>query len=122
MPKTILVVEDEEGIRVVLDKALQKSGYNVLVASQADEALLVCEQHDGPIHLIVTDMLLPRIDGHDLAEQVKACHPEAKVLYISGYPDETVARLGMVISKEEFLQKPFSLATLVSKARELLEK
>jgi PAS domain S-box-containing protein len=120
--ETILLVEDEEGVRFVARRLLQKSGYTVLEARDGNEALRVCEQHPSPIHLLITDVVMPGgLNGRELAERVVTLHPEIKVLYISGYTNDAVLHLGVLEDSKAFLQKPFTIDDLAHKVRGLLD-
>jgi CheY-like chemotaxis protein len=119
--ETVLVVEDEASVRDLLQELLNKCGYNVLTAKHGDEALTVCEHHQGPIHLLITDMVMPKMNGRQLAEELTNRHPETRVLYISGYTDEFVVQRGELESDMDFLQKPFSVQSLTTKVREVLD-
>jgi CheY-like chemotaxis protein len=120
--ETILVVEDEEKVRQVTVQILTKNGYTVLEASHGDEAKQICEEHGGPIHLIVTDVVMPGMNGRQLAKSLEPHHPEMKVLYMSGYTDDAIVHHGVLDKGLHFLQKPFNLEDLLKKVREVLEK
>jgi two-component system cell cycle sensor histidine kinase/response regulator CckA len=119
--ETILVVEDDKGVRTLVHDALEMDGYNMLEACDGQEALRVCEEHEGPIHLMVTDVVMPGISGRQLAERLKPLYPEMKVLYISGYTDKTIVRHGVLEPGLAFLQKPFPPGALARKVREVLD-
>jgi two-component system cell cycle sensor histidine kinase/response regulator CckA len=119
--ESILLVEDEDIFREMIYKVLGKFGYNVLEASNAGEALLICEQYKAPIHLLITDIVMPHLSGIKLSERLLEIRPDIKILYISGYfDDEYVERDGFQ-KGTYFLQKPFSIATLEKKIREILD-
>jgi PAS domain S-box-containing protein len=118
--ETILLVEDDDALRKLLRAALRKQGYNVLEASNGDAALTAAERAQGPIHLLVSDVIMPGMGGDALARSLERLQPELKVLYISGYTDHAVAHHGNLESGEAFLQKPFSPSELVRKVREIL--
>jgi two-component system cell cycle sensor histidine kinase/response regulator CckA len=84
--------------------------------------LLICEQHKDPIHLMLTDVVMPRMSGRELAERLAPLHPEMKVLYMSGYADNAIIHLGVLEEGVNFIQKPFTLDGLARKAREVLDK
>jgi PAS domain S-box-containing protein len=119
--ETILLVEDEQAVREQICRVLQRQGYRVLAAGHPDEALLTCARHVGPIHLLVTDVVMPGMDGYELAEWVVSTHQETAVLYISGYMDDVLARRGLLDQGTAFLPKPFTSAVLARKIREVLD-
>jgi len=119
--ETILLVEDEEAVRTMISRVLQSSGYRVLEACQGKEAIEVCQKHQGLIHLMVTDVIMPQMSGRELAERMATVRPEMKVLFMSGYPDNAIVHHGVLDPGTAFLQKPFTLSALESKVREILE-
>jgi PAS domain S-box-containing protein len=119
--ETILLVEDEKAVRMMIRKTLQSKGYTVLEAQHGQDALDICEHYSRPIHLMVTDVVMPRMSGKELAEQLAPNRPEMKILYMSGYPDNSIVQHGVLEPGTEFLQKPFALNTLEAKVRELLD-
>jgi CheY-like chemotaxis protein len=119
--ETILLVEDEAMVRDLTLEVLRESGYTVIPAERPDEALRISEQNQGPIDLLLTDVVMPGMSGLELAERLKPERPEMKVLYVSGYTADAVVRRGMSDSKTAFLQKPFAPGALVRKVRETLE-
>ncbi len=119
--ETILLVEDEEAVRGITRLALQTHGYNVLEASRGEEALRLCETHQGPIHLLLTDVVMPGLGGRQVAQQVAALKPGIRVLYLSGYTDDAVVRHGVLEAETAFLQKPFTPVSLAMKVREVLD-
>jgi PAS domain S-box-containing protein len=120
--ETLLLVEDEDGVRQFTRRVLLRHGYTVLEASQATEAIRICEQHSGPIHLIVSDVVMPGMGGRKLAEHLITLRPEIKVLYVSGYTDDSIVRHGVVAAETAFLQKPFTPVALAKKVREVLDQ
>jgi two-component system cell cycle sensor histidine kinase/response regulator CckA len=118
--ETVLLVEDEKGVRELAREYLQTSGYNVLEAQDGHMALEIASMHVGSIHVLMTDVVMPGISGRELAERVVQIRPEIKILYMSGYTDQAVVRRGILESDVVLLQKPFTLATLASKLREIL--
>jgi two-component system cell cycle sensor histidine kinase/response regulator CckA len=118
--ETLLVVEDEKDVRLVVGKALKKQGYNILEASNGGEALLICEEHKDPIHLMLTDVVMPRMGGPELAQRLRLMHPEMKVLHMSGYAHDAITHHGILEKGINFLQKPFSIEKLSEKVREVL--
>ena len=119
--ETILVVEDEEILRRLICRILRLSGYEVLEASNGGEALLTCEQHEDPIHLMVTDVVMPQMGGRELAERVAALRPDMKVAYMSGYTDDAIVRNGELSPGMTFIQKPFTASVLARTVREALD-
>lgn len=119
--ETILVVEDEAGIRALVRKILRRQGYVVLEASNGDDALKICAGHKGKIDLLVTDVMMPRMSGRELADRLTALRPDLRVLYVSGYTDDAMLSSGSFPSGTAFLQKPFTLGSLLGKVREVLD-
>jgi signal transduction histidine kinase/ActR/RegA family two-component response regulator len=119
--ETILLVEDEEAVRELARDILQGQGYTVLEARNGGEALLACERHQGPIPLLLTDVVMPQMSGRQLAERLALLRPDMKVLYMSGYTDDAVIRHGVLDAGIAFLQKPFTPATVTHGVRELLD-
>jgi CheY-like chemotaxis protein len=119
--ETIILAEDEESVRRLAQRVLEGAGYTVLVARNGSEAQQISEQHSGQIHLLVTDMVMPMMNGRQLAERLRECRPDLRVLYLSGYTDTTVVRKGLLDGGALFLQKPFSNDLLTRKVREALD-
>jgi two-component system, cell cycle sensor histidine kinase and response regulator CckA len=119
--ETVLLVEDEETLRGLLRETLEGNGYAVLAARDGAEALQVADEHAGPIHLIVTDLVMPGMTGRRVAETIALARPEMKVLCISGYSQEAVARLGVLGRSSGFLGKPFTPEGLLRRVRQLLD-
>lgn len=117
--EVILVVEDEEGVRELTREFLKVSGYGVLEAKDGFKALEIVERHTGPIHLVLTDMVMPKMSGQELARRLKAILPDAKTLFMSGYSEHTSG--DHTASQFPILEKPFSISSLVEKIREVLE-
>nr|MBI3614240.1 response regulator [Nitrospirota bacterium] len=120
--ETLLLVEDEVGLRMLLWRVLEQQGYTVLDASSGSAALGLASSHQGPIHLLVTDVVMPEMNGAELARLLSPVRPEMKVLFISGYPDETVEGHGVVDPQTTMLPKPFTPERLARKVREVLDR
>jgi PAS domain S-box-containing protein len=118
--ETILVAEDEPGVRTLVSHTLRQQGYTVLEASHGVEALSICERHPEAIHLLVTDVVMPQINGRELADRLVAKWPELRVLYMSGYTDDAVLRRGLCDTTKNFLHKPFTTGTLANRVRQIL--
>jgi len=119
--ETVLLVEDEEMILKLVHKVLQANGYTVLVAASGGDAERVAGQHDGPIHLLMTDVVLPGLNGREVARRLEATRPGIRVLYLSGYTDDAIVHHGVLEPGVAFLQKPFSPTVLGRKVREVLD-
>ena len=119
--ETILLVEDEDAVRELARDVLRATGYTVLGAHHGNEALRICEQHAGLIHLMVTDVVMPEMSGRELADRLAVLHPGMKVLYMSGYTDNAVVHHGVLDPGTAFLQKPFTPPVLTRKVREVLD-
>ncbi|MFA5111702.1 MAG: PAS domain S-box protein, partial [Desulfobaccales bacterium] len=119
--ETILVVEDEAALRTLLCRVLRMFGYEVLEARHGGEALLICERHQGPIHILVTDIVMPQMNGRDLVDRLTPLHPEMKVFYMSGYADRELAPYGVLDQPKMIIPKPFRPLDLVKKIREFLD-
>lgn len=119
--ETILLVEDEQGIRDLVLGILRARGYKVLEASRPLEALQISQKFEGTIHLLFTDVVMPQMSGRDVAAQISVTRPETKVLYMSGYTDNAIAHHGVLEPGVPFLQKPFTPEALAQKVREVLD-
>ncbi|MFZ5450813.1 MAG: PAS domain S-box protein [Thermodesulfobacteriota bacterium] len=119
--ETILVVEDDASLRDLISTALRRHGFTMLEASNGGEALLICERADTPIHLLLTDVVLPQLSGSELAQRLQLLHPQMKVLYMSGYTEDAIVHHGVLNSEVNFIPKPFRMLALVEKIREVLD-
>lgn len=119
--ETLLVVDDEEAVRKLACKILQRNGYTVMEARHGIEALLICARYDGPIHLLLTDVVMPQMSGPVLAERLAAGRPEMKVLYMSGYAHSALVHHGMLDPDTAFLQKPFTPDDMARKVCQILD-
>jgi len=119
--ETLLLVEDEQGVRELARDILQAAGYTVLEASYGSEALQICRRYPGPMHLLLTDVVMPHMSGRQLAERLAPLYPEMKVLYMSGYTDNAVVHHGVLDPGTAYLQKPFTPDSLARKVREILD-
>jgi len=119
--ETVLVVEDEEQVRTLECGLLKASGYMVLSASHGEEAIRICHAYQEPIHLLMTDLIMPHMNGRELARQVVPIRPSIKVLYVSGYPDDILVTAGLARNHDPFLQKPFASNALLRTIRNVLD-
>ena len=119
--ETVLVVEDDKTILNLTRKILKLYGYNVLVAQDWEDALKVSEAHKDPIHLMLTDVVMPGMNGRELAERITLLYPKTKVLFMSGYTDDAISHLGVLEPGMEFIEKPFSPESLALKVRKVLD-
>ena len=120
--ETVLLVEDEDAVRALAGYVLRSCGYTVLEAGDGRDAVRVAEVHAGPIHLLVSDVVMPHLGGRELAERLTAVNPRLRVLFLSGYTDDAVVRHGVLEAEYAFLQKPFTPTALAQMAREVLDK
>ncbi len=120
--ETVLVVEDEDIVRDLVCEVLEDQGYNVMCARDGIEALNLAEDCDGPIHLLVTDVIMPHMNGHELAGKLSQLRPDMKILYVSGYSDNEIGDHGLLDPRYELLQKPFTPQTLARKIREVIRE
>jgi two-component system cell cycle sensor histidine kinase/response regulator CckA len=119
--EVVLLVEDEDNIREPAIEILESRGYLVLAAPDAAQALATAERHAGPIHILVTDVVMPGLSGSQLAEQLARRRPGLRVLYISGYPEDAISHHGVLHPEQHFLQKPFPPGQFLEKIREVLD-
>ncbi|HWO88849.1 MAG TPA: PAS domain S-box protein [Gemmatimonadales bacterium] len=120
--ETVMLVEDNAGLREVARRILEAAGYAVLAAGTPGEALLSAERFHGPIHLVLTDVVMPTMRGPELAERVIRLHPEARILYMSGYAENAIVHGGELAEGTHFISKPFDAATLTRRVREVLDR
>jgi PAS domain S-box-containing protein len=119
--ETVLLVEDDPGVRMLSMRALKAQGYRLLVGVDGDDALRVSAEHAGAIDIVVTDVVMPGLSGRELADALRARHPGLRVLYVSGYTDDAVVRHGLMHDQIAFLPKPYDHVTLARKVREVLD-
>jgi signal transduction histidine kinase/DNA-binding response OmpR family regulator len=119
--ETLLLVEDEAAVQELTREVLAAQGYQVLSAMHGEEALQVAKAHEGPIHLLVTDVVMPRMSGRALADLLCSCRPEMRVLFVSGYTDDAIVHHGVLAEGIHFLSKPFGTEALVQKVRAVLD-
>ncbi len=119
--ETILLAEDEDGVRILVKEIMEEYGYTVLSARNGVEALKICQERGDEIQLLITDVVMPGMNGRQLAEKALALNPKLKVLYTSGYTDDTVLQHGVINAGMEFMQKPYSPENLAKKARRILD-
>jgi CheY-like chemotaxis protein len=118
--ETVLLVEDEESVRNVAAGILRRYGYHVLIANDPSAAIPLCRSHAGPIELLLTDVVMPKMNGRQLAHSIQALRPEIKVLFMSGYTDDVISHHGLLDSGMSFVQKPLTPLALAGKVREVL--
>lgn len=119
--ETILVVEDEDEIRDMVREYLERKGYTVVVASNGSDALQVAQRYKGTIHLLLTDVVMPQVGGHELAQQIKAMRPRIKIMFTSGYPEHAAFHGKVADPSAMILQKPYPLTALASRIRQMLD-
>jgi len=118
--ETVLLVDDEPAIRTLAARSLEQLCYKVLEASNVPEALDVSKNYEGPIHLLLTDVVMPNMSGREVAFQLAPQRPDMLVLYISGHTEDRIVHYGVLQDRMAFLQKPFTLSALGAKVREVL--
>ena len=120
--ETVLVVEDDRAVRDLIRLSLKRFGYHLLVAASGEEALALAARHEGPLPILVTDVVMPRMSGPQLRDRLLAIRPETRVLFLSGYTDDEMIKRGVLEDGVAFLQKPFPPEVLARKVREVLDK
>lgn len=120
--KTVLVVDDEPSVLRVASKVLRRDGYEILEALGGDEALRIADEHDGAIDLLLTDVVMPGLGGRELGERFLVRHPRTAVLFMSGYTEDEVLLQGIRVAEVNYISKPFTVAGLREKVREVLER
>ncbi len=120
--ETVLLAEDEEVVLRLAREVLETYGYRVLEAANGGAALLICERHEEPIHLLITDVVMPEMSGRELADRLASLRPDMKVLYMSGYTDNAIVHQGVLDEEANFIQKPFAPRLLARKVREVLDE
>jgi CheY-like chemotaxis protein len=119
--EVILLAEDEPAVRELARSLLTRSGYTVLAAPTGEEAVRISASHAGPVHLLVTDVIMPGMNGRVLAERLQAERPGLRVLYMTGYTDDAVVRHGVLDATVALLQKPFTHEAMIARVRQLLD-
>ena len=119
--ETVLLVEDNEQVRNLAQLILKKQGYNVIVSQNSEEALSLLEAHEGLVDILLTDIVLPGMNGRELYEIAVQSKPQLKVLFMSGHSDDVIAHRGVLDEGIQFIQKPFSVQKLAAKMREVMD-
>jgi two-component system, cell cycle sensor histidine kinase and response regulator CckA len=120
--ETILLVEDDEAVRAVAERALLRFGYQVLSAPRGEDALRIVDEHDGIIDLLLTDIMMPGMNGVEVAASVAKMRPGIQVFFMSGYADQDLVRQGLLEPGTHFLQKPFTPQELAGRIRGILDR
>jgi DNA-binding response OmpR family regulator len=120
--ETVLLIEDDSSLRDLVCEILEGAGYTVLVADNGTKALRITEEYAGPIHLIVTDVIMPGPTGRHTAETIRAARSEVEILYMSGYTTEAIGKHGVLSPGARFLGKPFTTEDILRKVRDLLDR
>ena len=120
--ETILLVDDEPAVRMLVARALGDLGYNILEAASGPEAIALARGHKGPIHLLLTDVVMPNMSGREVAFQLAPERSDMRVLYISGHTEDRIMHHGVLQDRMAFMQKPFTLSALAAKVREVLDR
>jgi len=120
--ETVLVVENESAIRTLVQMALERHGYTVLAAESGADALRVSENHPGDIHLLITDVIIPDMNGPEISRQLAVSRPHLSTMFMSGYMDDALSDHGLRAGHVDFIQKPFSPRVLAQRVREILDR
>ncbi|HUK90174.1 MAG TPA: PAS domain S-box protein, partial [Blastocatellia bacterium] len=120
--ETVLVVEDQETVLKLVRDILEHQGYRVLHALRPSDAITICNEYDGPIHLMITDVIMPQMNGRQLADYVAPTRPDMRVLFMSGYTDNAMVKEGILGPGAAFIQKPFQMSSLLYSVRDVLGK
>jgi two-component system, cell cycle sensor histidine kinase and response regulator CckA len=120
--ETLLIVENEPAIRNLLQVALRRNGYTVLAAESGREALELVRNHGGAIDLLITDVVMPDMDGPELVKHLTTIRPDTPALFMSGYMDDTLGDRGILSTNANFIQKPFSPRAIAKKVRDILDR
>lgn len=120
--ETVLLVEDDDAVRAVAERALNRSGYAVLSAARGEEALRILAEHEDRIDLLLTDIMMPGMNGVEVAAQVLRARPGIQVFFMSGYADQDLVRQGLLEPGTHFLQKPFTPQELAVRIRSILDR
>ncbi len=115
------MVEDEPAVLRMTVRILREAGYEVLEASNGEEAIRTASEYEHTIHLIITDVVMPRLGGKELGERMKILRPDTKILFVSGYTDNSIVHHGVLEPGVQFLQKPYTAVRLARKVRDVLE-
>src|SRR5262249_31782531 len=119
--ETVLVAEDAESLRSLISDFLMQMGYSILEAGNGPDAMYIAQNHRGPIHLLLTDIVMPGMSGRELAQNFLTKYPGSKVLYMSGYTDDTIVRHGIEEGAVALLTKPFTMEAIAQKVRDVLK-
>ena len=118
----VLVAEDEESLRRIAERILQSAGYTTVCASNGPEAIALLSDNHAPVDLLLTDVVMPGMNGHELASRIKATHPDLKVLFTSGYLHDAFPERARLGPEVQFLAKPYSPSSLTAKVRDVLDR
>lgn len=119
--EAILLVEDDDAVREVLSRALEARGYRLLLAKNGEEALEIADEHQGTIHLVISDVVMPRMGGIELFSRMRGWYPRIRFMFISGYSSPPIEPQDVEDGRTRFLQKPFTIARLMREGRSMLD-